>query len=114
MSRIYRTIARFHYKEIPALFKFDVIKEIEKQFIQQLQRIIDPRSNTGVDESDEPLDKHIGISSDQKKNKKSDDACHRLADSTLPLMVNKYAPVGAYRILLQCGSCFAIFAVRFM
>ena len=56
------------------LFKFDVIKEMEKQLTQQYQRIIDPRSNTGVYESDEPLDKHFGYGSDQKKNEKSDDA----------------------------------------
>jgi hypothetical protein len=114
MCRIYPTNVRFQYKEIPVLFKFEVIKEMEKHLTQQFQRIIDPRSNTGVYESDEPLDKHIGHSSDQKKNEKSDDSYHRLADSPLPLMVNKYAPVGAYRILLRRGSCFAIFAVRFM
>jgi hypothetical protein len=114
MCRIYPTNVRLHYKEIPVLFKFDVIKEMEKQLTQQFQRIMDPRSNTGVYESDEPLDKHIGHSTDQKKNEKSDDAYYRLADSTLPQMVNKYALTGAYLILLRRGSCFAIFVVRFM
>jgi hypothetical protein len=38
------------------------------------ERIIDPRTNTIIHESDEPLDKHIGHGSDHREQKeKSDD-----------------------------------------
>jgi hypothetical protein len=46
MCRIYRTNVRFHYKEIPALFKFDIFQEMETQFAQQFLADLDV--NTGV------------------------------------------------------------------